>query len=37
MIHATKATTKNVVNVDLEEWFVVEILADRIPKEEWDN
>ncbi|MBN4072342.1 DUF3473 domain-containing protein [bacterium AH-315-F03] len=37
MVDSHKAITKNVVTVDLEEWFVVEILADRIPKEEWGN
>ncbi len=28
---------RNVLTVDLEEWFVVEILSDRFDKESWDS
>lgn len=28
-------TTRNILTVDLEEWFVVEALAGRYPREEW--
>lgn len=34
---AVADSTKNVLTVDLEEWFVVEIFSDRISSDEWDS